>query len=294
MAAEVEMKRVVLAALTAFGVGAAVTLGAQGQSAAHAPILVPGSSAEQPGERGVSAHTNHMIRVGREAVGASPSGETPASIAGAYQLGSLAATGLGTIVIVDAFDYPTALNDFNVFSTQFGLPTEPSANATAATNAHFQVVYAGGPKAPRAKCGWAQESALDIEWAHAMAPNAKIVLVLAKSNSFTDLFAAVDVANAIPGAQQVSMSWGGSEFSSEASYDFHFTHNGIVYFKTALPQSGTGAASRTIPSMPIPTPACRSTTARCARASAGGWCLAARASPLRRSRASCIAPAASA
>ena len=146
------MKRAVLAALTAFGVGAAVTLGAQGQSATHAPILVPGSSAEQPGERGVAAHTNHMIRVGREAVGASPAGETPASIAGAYQLGSLAATGAGTIVIVDAFDYPTALHDFNVFSTQFGLPTEPSANATAATNGHFQVVYAGGPKAPRANC----------------------------------------------------------------------------------------------------------------------------------------------
>jgi subtilase family serine protease len=66
-----------------------------------------------------------------------------------------------------------------------------------------------------------------------MAPNAKIVLVEAKSNSFSDLFAAVDVANAIPGAQQVSMSWGGSEFSSEAANDSHFTHNGIVYFASS-------------------------------------------------------------
>ena len=226
------MRRIVLA-LTAIGVGAAVTLGAQGQSAEHAPILVPGSSVEQPGDHGVSAHTNHLIRVGRDAVGTSPSGETPASIAGAYQLGNLTATGGGTIVIVDAYDYPTALRDFNVFSTQFGLPTETSTNATAGTNAHFQVVYAGGPRAPRANCGWAQEAALDIEWAHAMAPNAKIVLVEAKSNSFADLFAAVDVANAIPDAQQMSMSWGGSEFSSEASNDTHFTHNGIVYFASS-------------------------------------------------------------
>ena len=75
------MNRIVLAVLTAIGVGA-VTLSAQGQSAAHAPILVPGSSVEQPGERGAAAHTNHLIRVRRDAVGASPAGETPASIAG--------------------------------------------------------------------------------------------------------------------------------------------------------------------------------------------------------------------
>ena len=228
------MKRMILAAIVAISAGAAATLGAQGQSAEHAPILVPGSSVEHAGEHGVAAHTNHMIRVGRDAVGASPSGETPASIAAAYQLGNLTGTGGGTIVIVDAFDYPTALRDFNVFSAQFGLPTEPSTNPTAATNAHFQVVYATpSARGPRADCGWAQEAALDIEWAHAMAPNAKIVLVEAKSNSFADLFDAVDVANAIPGAQQVSMSWGGSEFSGEAGYDSHFTHNGIVYFASS-------------------------------------------------------------
>ena len=101
------------------------------------------------------------------------------------------------------------------------------------------MVYAKGSK-PRGNCGWAQEAALDIEWAHAMAPNAKIVLVEAASNSFTDLFQAVDVASAVANAQEVSMSWGGGEFSSEAGNDGHFTHPGIVY----LAASGdTGGAT---------------------------------------------------
>jgi hypothetical protein len=73
-----------------------------------------------------------------------------------------------------------------------------------------------------------------IEWPHAMSPNAKIVLVEAATNSFAGMFAAVDVAtaqvqaNGIPG--EVSMSWGGSEFSSEASNDGHFQHSNVAYF----------------------------------------------------------------
>ena len=58
-----------------------------------------------------------------------------------------------------------------------------------------------------------------------MAPNAKIVLVLAKSNSFTHSFQAVNVAESLPGVAQISMSWGGSEFSTEASYDNTFDDN---------------------------------------------------------------------
>jgi len=111
-----------------------------------------------------------------------------------------------------------AVNDFTVFANQFGLPVSND------TGSLIQVVYANGK--PRTNCGWTQESALDIEWAHATAPNAKIVLVLAKSNSFTDLFQAVQVARNLPGVTQVSMSWGGSEFSGELSYDSNFTTTG--------------------------------------------------------------------
>src|SRR6266478_4520297 len=192
----------------------------------HAAILVPESTIELPGDVGLRAHTNHLIRVERNVGGASsPTGETPASLRLVYKLPSTG--GSGVIAIVDAYDYPTAENDLNVFSTQFGLPACTTANGC------FKKVYASGSK-PRGNCGWAQEAALDIEWAHAMAPSAKIVLVEAATNSFANLFAAVDVATTLAGTKQVSMSWGGSEFSSEASNDFHFLQTpGVVYFASS-------------------------------------------------------------
>jgi subtilase family serine protease len=216
--------------------GATSILMAQGQGQEHAPIQIPDSSIERPGDHGVAAHTNHLIRVGPNAVGTAPRGETPASIAAVYNLTALA--GAGVIVIVDAFHYPTALSDFNHFAQQFGLPQEPSSDPLSANNQVFQVVYANGQ--PRNNCGWAQEAALDIEWAHAMAPNAKIVLVEATTNSFANLFQAVDVASSIANAKEVSMSWGGSEFSTEAGNDAHFTHPGIVYFAAS---GDTGGAT---------------------------------------------------
>jgi subtilase family serine protease len=129
---------------------------------------------------------------------------------------------------VDAFDYPTALSDFNTFSGQFGLLKETSTDAFSDSNAVFQVVYANGVR-PGGKCGWAQESALDIEWAHAMAPGAKIVLVEAASNSFADLFGAVNAAENL-GAKIISMSWGGSEFNGETAFDSYFDKTDVTYF----------------------------------------------------------------
>ncbi len=200
---------------------------AQGQGQNHAPILMPDSSIEHPGDGGVFAHTNHVIRLAGPAAVGAPSGETPASLRAVYNIPS--AGGANTIVIVDAFHYPTALNDFNVFASQFGLPVETSTDPLNPANKVFQVVYASGSQ-PRKNCGWAQEAALDIEWAHGMAPSAKIVLVEAASNSFANLFSAVDVGGQQPGASELSMSWGGSEFASEAGSDSHMTHPGVVYF----------------------------------------------------------------
>jgi subtilase family serine protease len=158
----------------------------------------------------------------------SPSGETPQSIRAVYGLPS--AGGSGTIVIVDAFDYPTAEADLNVFSSQFGLPSCTTANGC------FSLVYASGAK-PGGNCGWNQEAALDLQWAHAMAPNAKIVLMEAATNNNADLYAAVQQAtNYIlqhGGFGEVSMSWGGTESPSESSNDSLFLHSGIVYFASS-------------------------------------------------------------
>ena len=161
-------------------------------------------------------------------------GYSPVQIKGAYSLNGTS-TGSGkTIAIVDAYDDPTAANDFDVFSTQFGLPT-----IAGGCNCFSKVDQTGGTNYPRTNSGWALEISLDIEWVHAIAPQAHILLVEANSNSFANLLAAEDYATAH--AQVVSNSWGGSEFSSEtsSSYDGHF--NKSVAITVSAGDSGTPA-----------------------------------------------------
>jgi subtilase family serine protease len=117
-----------------------------------------------------------------------------------------------------------------VFSSTFGLPSCTSANGC------FKKIYATAN--PRTDAGWALEIALDVEWAHAIAPRARILLVEAKSSSFTDLLKAVDVA-VKNGASVVSMSFGGNEFSSQTTYDAHFKVPGVT-FVASSGDSGDG------------------------------------------------------
>lgn len=197
----------------------------QGQS--HNPFLdgniqVPDTTLPQGAGM---AHTNHLILAGKSTIQpAAFSGWSPAQMRTCY---GITGNGSGTVVIVDAFDDKYALNDFNTFSTQYGLPVETSTNVTSASNQHLQVVYAQGSK-PRFNSGWSQEESLDIEWAHAMAPSAKIILVEAASNSNSNLYAADDLAASY--GHQVSNSWSGGESSGESSGDSHFNHSGVVYF----------------------------------------------------------------
>jgi subtilase family serine protease len=89
-----------------------------------------------------------------------------------------------TIVIVDAFGNDNILNDSNIFSEINALP--------ALTADNFQIFYPTGPASCGGVCGsWADETSLDVQWAHAVAPGANIALVLGVDNSFT----ALDLAN---------------------------------------------------------------------------------------------------
>src|SRR5262249_24244271 len=181
-----------------------------------------------------------------------PAGENPGSLGCVYNIVSPVTSGCprippnngsfinpaggsGTIAIVDAYHYPTAYSDLSAFSTQFSLPQlNDCTGKTLATNC-FQVLYASGVQ-PSVNCGWNQEAALDIEWAHAMAPGASIVLIEAASNSLSDLLAAVDKATSIvqkAGGGQVSMSWGSGEFRFERNYDFHFNGSGVAYLASS-------------------------------------------------------------
>ncbi len=191
-------------------------------------VVVPDSSRERAQDVGRKAHTNHLILQQSKGQNTRPAGLRPDAIRAAYGLPAYDITAKGSagsqvIAIVDAYDYPTAMNDFNAFCQACGLLQETG------TGDVLQVIYATG-KQPKYNSGWSQEAALDIEWAHAMAPTATIVLVEAASNSFADLLAAVDVASAIPGVREVSMSWGGSEFGTETIYDSHFTAANVTYF----------------------------------------------------------------
>src|SRR5450631_3252453 len=190
------------------------TSGSAGQGA-H--VIIPPSSIPGPDDGGKRAHTNirelvpngpakPQAGVARPRVGPPVPGtfyETPASLACIYRLvpvtpgcdpntvTTVSNRGSKVIAIVDAFDNPSALADLTLFSSQFGLPAPTAAN--------FQVVYATGVQ-PANDTGWALEEALDIEMAHAMAPNAKVILVEAASDSNTDLLFAEDVASTLVAA----------------------------------------------------------------------------------------------
>ncbi len=226
---------------SAAGVAPMSNIGGSHPLAQNYGHITPDTSIEHPGDAGNVMHTNHVISLVNGAKPmVTPSGFSPQTIRSAYGLASTG--GSGTIVIVDAYNDIYALADFNAFAAQFGLPQETSTNVTASTNKVFQVVYAQGSK-PRNNSGWSQEESLDIEWAHAMAPNAKIVLVEAANNSNNNLYGADDVAATIAGAQQCSNSWSGGESSGESSSDSHFNHAGVCYFFS----SGDTGGSRGYP-----------------------------------------------
>lgn len=149
-----------------------------------------------------------------------PKGYGPAQFRGAYGLPGSAATSQ-TIAIVDAYDDPRIASDLNTYSTQFGLPLCNNANPC------FQKVNQSGSATgpfPRTDAGWSLEIALDVEVAHAICPNCKVVLVEANSSSLSNLSAAVNTAARL-GATEISNSYGGSEFSSELSETYAAPYN---------------------------------------------------------------------
>lgn len=126
----------------------------------------------------------------------------------AYQLDSLIGagyTGAGqTIVIVDAYQNPNLVSQAATFNTFYGLP--PLVLTQYAPDGLTPFVV-GDPN----MTGWAEEISLDVEWAHAMAPGAKIALVLAKSNMDPDILSAVRYAVDHNLGSVISMSFGENE-----------------------------------------------------------------------------------
>ena len=171
--------------------------------------------------------------VGPAATVTSPTGLSPSAIESVYGYASSSSAGAGqTIAIVDGYNDPNAASDLNKFSSQYGLPSECTGGATPPSCFVFsQVNQTGGSSLPATNASWDLEISLDIEWAHAIAPAASILLVEATSNSLANLLAAETYAGMH--ASYVSNSWGSSEFSGEASFDSYFTQPGVSYFAAA-------------------------------------------------------------
>ena len=126
-------------------------------------------------------------------------GYTAAQIRHAYDVDSMSLTGQGErIVIVDAGLSPTLGADVATFDAVEGLPP-----------ISLQIT-AEGPLDQPVDVGWYLEETLDVEWAHAMAPGAQIVVVACSSASLFDLGAGVVWAGKEPGVAAVSLSWGGA------------------------------------------------------------------------------------
>lgn len=193
-------------------------------------IIIPESSIPQPGRH----HTNYFFVDSDQPSPQPPPGvETPGSVACVYKLvkgpvGCPVSTstavptgGWGAIAIVDAGDYPTAASDIAAFSNYYGIPA-----------ADLTVTWPGNTRPP-VYSDWLVEEALDIEWAHAMAPQAKMYLVESVQVNTDPTWAAVVYAAKLvseAGGGVVSMSWGDPEVSDELSWDKYFTRKGVVFF----------------------------------------------------------------
>ncbi len=161
-------------------------------------------------------------RGGKPLASTSPTGYGPAEFHSAYNLPTSAPVAQ-TIAIVDAYDDPKIESDLAAYSAHYGLPACTTANGC------FKKVNQSGVQGsyPNANSGWSLEIALDVETAHAICQNCKILLVEAKTNSLANLEAGVNTAANL-GATQISNSYGAKEFSGETTHTPAYEHPNIA------------------------------------------------------------------
>jgi len=214
-------RRPVLAALAALSLIAAAPLAAAAApahpdhpdhpGAAHATTSERVCADPAPGDAACDARVVTDAS-GAPAATATPRGLGPLDIQGAYHLPPTGGSGR-VVAIVDAYDDPTAENDLATYRSTYGLPP-----CTTASGCFRKVNQNGGSNSlPRSNAGWAQEISLDLDMVSATCPGCGILLVEAKSASFSDLSTAVRTAATFPGVVAISNSYGGSESTGYAS-----------------------------------------------------------------------------
>jgi hypothetical protein len=170
------------------------------------------------------------------------------AVGGAVSPAQAAGLGAGqTIYLIDAYHDSNATAELAAFTAAFGLPACTAAEIPASTvlplapaatsGCTFSVVHStilGGMTAapPDYDSGWATETAIDVEWSHATAPMARIILIEAPDSSTNSLLAAIHLANAM-GPGVVSMSFGLPEGSWTSSVEDAFTKPKMTYVAAA-------------------------------------------------------------
>ncbi|HEV2285095.1 MAG TPA: S53 family peptidase, partial [Steroidobacteraceae bacterium] len=152
-----------------------------------------------------------------------PCGYQPSDLQTAYNLTPLYQQHLDgrgmTIAIVDAYGSTTIANDAAVFSAAMGLPPINLTVIGTPTESNFST---------DANAGWAAETTLDVEWVHAVAPGANIILVVTPTNSFNDLFTGDLTAASQPGVVAISNSWSGFDIGVAGDSEFYSAVDGLL------------------------------------------------------------------
>lgn len=142
-----------------------------------------------------------------------------------------------TIALVDAYDDPDIEADLGVYDSEFGLPACTEANSCFAKL--NQRGESGHPPVAKTEAekeeaeGWALEISTDVEAAHAVCQNCRVVLVEANSSAYADLLTAESTAAEAVHADEISNSWGGSEAELTASEIAVFEHPGVAITASA-------------------------------------------------------------
>jgi subtilase family serine protease len=154
----------------------------------------------------------------------------PADICAAYGVDALHSagwTGKGqTIVVVDSYGSPTALQDLQTFSTTFGLSAPD-----------LTIIYPDGQPTLNTsdKLGWGVETSLDLQWAHAIAPDAKLVLIAANPaetdgvHGFPSMFKGIQLAIANYPGSAISQSFGATEQAFSGAADVQLASYEAIY-----------------------------------------------------------------
>src|SRR5579859_3100637 len=157
--------------------------------------------------------------------------------------GTTPADGRGqTIAIVVAYHSTTLTQDLRAFDAKYGLPNRTPSGAPV-------LKIAAPQSGTRPNATWQLETATDVEWAHAIAPGAQILVVEARSQSPADLFNAVDYARRQRNVSVVSMSWGWDVAPAGIDYQNLFTtpkghvvagrHGGVTFVGAAADDGAT-------------------------------------------------------